>query len=116
MLGISGAVSTDSIRDLSSWTYWEGNVDLVLRTTAPTRLRGFALVGFNLARTAGECPNSGCVVGSPPWDTSAGLNVGAGFALVWPSVAPFLGVKLELRERTPWAVFLGAAFPFPGYD
>jgi hypothetical protein len=44
------------------------------------------------------------------------LNVGAGFALVWPSVAPFLGVKRELRERTPWAVFLGAAFPFPGYD
>ena len=117
MLGIGGAVEApDDVGDLSSWTYWEGNVDLLLRTTNENRLRGFALTGLNLAREARECPFGGCPVGGREWDTSLGVNVGAGFALVWESFAPFLGAKVELRDGTPWAFFLGTAVPFPGYE
>ena len=75
-----------------------------------------ALTGLNLAREARECLFGGCPVGRRQWDTSLGVNVGAGFALVWESFAPFLGAKVELRDGTPWAFFLGTAVPFPGYE
>ena len=116
LLGIGGAVEAPDEWDFSSWTYWEGNVDLIFRTTNAGRLRAIALAGFILARESRDCPFAGCTLGGPDWDTAVGMNLGAGFALVWDSFAPFLGAKMELRRGTPFAFFLGTAVPFPGYE
>lgn len=117
LLGIGGAVEApDDLEQLDSWTYWEGNVDLIARSTNASRLRVFALAGFHFARAARDCPLLGCPMSGSEWDTSTGMNLGAGFALVWESFAPLVGVKAELKDGTPFAFFAGLALPFPGYE